>query len=155
MVGLVDDVVVGDDVAARIHDEAGAESFALARTLAVKGTAAAVIIALALLATTAGPTCFTIWEKPLDNVTGLGMVSGRASVELDCWASLPLTLDVRTLPARMPIETAARMVKVTPRRPLRTLVRRPRPKLFTVLMYSVILACSRSSLLEIDFAGNL
>ncbi len=44
LVGLVDDVVVGDDVAARIDDEAGAEGLALAAALV------AVIAALAALA---------------------------------------------------------------------------------------------------------
>ncbi len=37
LVGLVDDVIVGDDVAARVNDEAGAESLALA-AYAVKGS---------------------------------------------------------------------------------------------------------------------
>jgi len=43
LVGLIDDVIVGDDVAARVDDEAGAEGFALA-------TEAAVVVTVATLA---------------------------------------------------------------------------------------------------------
>ena len=52
--------------------------------------------------TTAGPTCLTIWEKPFERVTGLGMTRGRASELSTFCCSLPLTSRVSTEPARMP-----------------------------------------------------
>ena len=161
LVGLVDDVVVGDDVAARVDDEAGAEGFALVaagaviaaiatlaaeeaveEVLHVAGVCWLVIVAVVgllaaaagrgggvcwrtawagssvLMLTTAGPTCLAILEKSLDRVTGLGMMSGRASEESTV-CSLPLTVRVRTEPARMPSESVASRAKVVVRRWLR------------------------------------
>ena len=73
-------------------------------------------ISSVLMLTTAGPTCLTIWEKPLERVTGEGMTRGWASEVSTLACSLPLTLRVRTEPTRMPIESVARSVKVVVRR---------------------------------------
>ena len=69
--------------------------------------------------TTAGPTCFTMAEKPLERVTGFGSAIGRASVESMRCDSLPLTLPVTTEPSRIPAESTARRATVAERRPLR------------------------------------
>ena len=82
-----------------------------------------------LMFTTAGPTCLTMAEKPLERVTGLGSTSGRASLESTPFCPA-LTLPVIMEPARTPMERAARMPKVVESRPLRRLVHRLRPKFF-------------------------
>ncbi len=69
-----------------------------------------------LMLTTAGLTCLTIWAKPLERVTGLGMTMGRASELSTCCCSLPLTSRVRTEPARMPMVRVESRVKVAARR---------------------------------------
>ena len=51
-----------------------------------------------LMFTTAGPTCLTIWEKPLESTTGEGITRGLASDESILACSLPLTFRVRTEP---------------------------------------------------------
>jgi len=118
LVGFIDDVIVGDDVAAWVDDEAGAEGAALCTHDAV-----AIFVTLSalppkkrlkkscmspgcwssppcgrlgrprrrgflildclgsdsvLMLTTAGPTCLTICEKPLESDVGEGMTSGLA-----------------------------------------------------------------------------
>ena len=67
-----------------------------------------------LMFTTAGPTCFTICEKPFESVTGEGITSARASDE-STFCSLPLTFRVRTEPARIPTESVASSVKLVVR----------------------------------------
>ena len=71
----------------------------------------------------------TMAEKPLERVTGLRMIRGRASLE-SIFCCLALTLPVKRDPATIPTVRTVSKEKVVVRWPLRSLPQRPRPELF-------------------------
>ncbi len=100
-----------------------------------------------LMLTTAGPTSLTICEKPLDKVTGLGMISGRASEESTVCCSLPLTLRVSTEPANIPTERVPISTKVVVSRRLPETARRAN-SVFPEFVLRVEVSIAKSDLIS-------